>query len=245
MQKYEKKQPRHPFICQFKKNVYLCHMEKMNETAAQMAAFLLQVKAIKLNNDNPFTWASGRKSPIYCDNRVTLSYPEIRTFIRQRFVDVITEYFGDVDVIAGVATGGIAQGALVAQELGKPFVYVRSEEKKHGLTNQIEGEIHSGQTVVVIEDLVSTGKSSLIAVHALRDKGCIVKGMAAIFTYGLEVARKNFEEANVELHTLTNYDTLIQVAQKEEYILQSQMQSLADWRSNPEKWSDDHLKLNQ
>jgi len=207
-----------------------------------MATFLLQVKAIKLNNDNPFTWASGRKSPIYCDNRITLSYPEIRTFIRQRFVEVINEYFGEVDVIAGVATGGIAQGALVAQELGKPFVYVRSEEKKHGLTNQIEGEIHSGQTVVVIEDLVSTGKSSLIAVHALRDKGCNVKGMAAIFTYGLEVARKNFEEANVELHTLTNYDTLIQVAQKEEYIQQHQMQSLADWRSNPEKWSDDHMQ---
>lgn len=217
-------------------------MEKFNEIAAQMATFLLQVKAIKLNNDNPFTWASGRKSPIYCDNRITLSYPEIRTFIRQRFVEVINEYFGEVDVIAGVATGGIAQGALVAQELGKPFVYVRSEEKKHGLTNQIEGEIHSGQTVVVIEDLVSTGKSSLIAVHALRDKGCNVKGMAAIFTYGLEVARKNFEEANVELHTLTNYDTLIQVAQKEEYIQQHQMQSLADWRSNPEKWSDDHMQ---
>lgn len=217
-------------------------MEKFNEIAAQMATFLLQVKAIKLNNDNPFTWASGRKSPIYCDNRITLSYPEIRTFIRQRFVEVINEYFGEVDVIAGVATGGIAQGALVAQELGKPFVYVRSEEKKHGLTNQIEGEIHSGQTVVVIEDLVSTGKSSLIAVHALRDKGCNVKGMAAIFTYGLEVARKNFEEANVELHTLTNYDTLIQVAQKEEYIQQHQMQSLADWRNNPEKWSDDHMQ---
>ncbi|MDO4217706.1 MAG: orotate phosphoribosyltransferase [Bacteroidales bacterium] len=217
-------------------------MEKFNEIAAQMATFLLQVKAIKLNNDNPFTWASGRKSPIYCDNRITLSYPEIRTFIRQRFVEVINEYFGEVDVIAGVATGGIAQGALVAQELGKPFVYVRSEEKKHGLTNQIEGEIHSGQTVVVIEDLVSTGKSSLIAVHALRDKGCNVKGMAAIFTYGLEVARKNFEEANVELHTLTNYDTLIQVAQKEEYIQQHQMQSLADWRSNPEKWSDDYMQ---
>ena len=120
-------------------------------------------------------------------------------------------------------------------------MYVRSEQKSHGLTNQIEGEIHAGQSVVVIEDLVSTGKSSLIAVHALRDKGCVVKGMAAIFTYGLEVARKNFEDANVELHTLTNYDTLIQVAQKEEYIQQHQMQSLADWRSNPEKWSDDHM----
>lgn len=213
-----------------------------NEIAARTAKFLLQVKAVKLNNDNPFTWASGRKSPIYCDNRVTLSYPEIRTFIRQSFVDVINEVFGNVDVIAGVATGGIAQGALVAQELGKPFVYVRSEAKSHGLTNQIEGEIHSGQTVVVIEDLVSTGKSSLIAVNALREKGCVVKGMVAIFTYGLEVAAKNFEAANVELHTLSNYDALIQVAKEEEYVEDSQMQSLAAWRSNPEKWSDDHMQ---
>lgn len=213
----------------------------MNEIAANTAKFLLQVKAIKLNNDNPFTWASGRKSPIYCDNRVTLSYPEIRTFIRQSFVEVIKEQFGEVDVIAGVATGGIAQGALVAQELGKPFVYVRSEEKKHGLTNQIEGEIHEGQTVVVIEDLVSTGKSSLIAVRALREKGCVVKGMAAIFTYGLAVAAKNFEETDVILHTLTNYDTLIKVASEENYILPEQMASLTAWRVNPEKWSDDHM----
>lgn len=212
----------------------------MNETAEQTSTFLLQVKAVKLNNDNPFTWASGRKSPIYCDNRVTLSYPEIRTYIRQRFVDVINENFGDVDVIAGVATGGIAQGALVAQELGKPFVYVRSEEKKHGLTNQIEGEIHSGQTVVVVEDLVSTGKSSLIAVHALREKGCIVKGMVAIFTYGLEVATKNFSDANVDLHTLTNYDTLVKVACDQEYIMEKDLESLKTWRQNPEQWSKDH-----
>ena len=212
----------------------------MNETAEQTSTFLLQVKAVKLNNDTPFTWASGRKSPIYCDNRVTLSYPEIRTYIRQRFVDVINENFGDVDVIAGVATGGIAQGALVAQELGKPFVYVRSEEKKHGLTNQIEGEIHSGQTVVVVEDLVSTGKSSLIAVHALREKGCIVKGMVAIFTYGLEVAAKNFADANVDLHTLTNYDTLVKVACDQEYIMEKDLESLKTWRQNPEQWSKDH-----
>lgn len=212
----------------------------MNEIAEQTSTFLLQVKAVKLNNDNPFTWASGRKSPIYCDNRITLSYPEIRTYIRQRFVDYINEFYGDVDVIAGVATGGIAQGALVAQELGKPFVYVRSEEKKHGLTNQIEGEIHSGQTVVVVEDLVSTGKSSLIAVHALRDKGCIVKGMVAIFTYGLQVADKNFSEANVELHTLTNYDTLVKVACDQEYIMEKDLESLKTWRHNPEQWSKEH-----
>jgi orotate phosphoribosyltransferase len=211
-----------------------------NDMAAQMANFLLTVKAVKLNNEHPFTWASGRKSPIYCDNRVTLSYPEIRTFIRQRFVDVIRETWGDVDVIAGVATGGIAQGALVAQELGKPFVYVRSEQKSHGLTNQIEGEIHEGQSVVVIEDLVSTGKSSLIAVRALREKGCVVKGMAAIFTYGLQVAADNFAKENVELVTLTNYDTLIGVAKEHEYIRHDDLDSLSAWRVNPELWSKEH-----
>ena len=211
------------------------------DMAAQTANFLLNVKAVKLNNEHPFTWASGRKSPIYCDNRVTLSYPEIRTFIRQRFVDVIREMWGDVDVIAGVATGGIAQGALVAQELGKPFVYVRSEQKSHGLTNQIEGEIHEGQSVVVIEDLVSTGKSSLIAVRALREKGCVVKGMAAIFTYGLQVAADNFAKEDVELVTLTNYDTLITVAKEKDYIQPDALDSLAAWRVNPEKWSDEHM----
>ena len=213
----------------------------MNETATQTATFLLQVKAVKLNNESPFTWASGRKSPIYCDNRVTLSYPEIRTYIRQCFVELITEYFGDVDVVAGVATGGIAQGVLVAQELGKPFVYVRSEEKKHGLTNQIEGEIHSGQTVVVVEDLVSTGKSSLIAVKALREKGCNVKGMVAIFTYGLDVAAKNFADADVELHTITNYDTLIEVAAAQDYVKGKDLESLKTWRENPELWSEQHM----
>ena len=216
-------------------------MKMIDETAYMTAKFLLQIKAVKLNDESPFTWASGRKSPIYCDNRITLSYPEIRTFIRQRFVDAILEQFGDVDVIAGVATGGIAQGALVAQELGKPFVYVRSEEKKHGLTNQIEGEIKSGQSVVVLEDLVSTGKSSLIAVNALREKGCNVKGMVAIFTYNLDVAKKKFEGADVVLRTLTNYDRLIEVAKEEEYIKASAMESLAKWRENPEKWSEERM----
>ena len=212
-----------------------------NDMAAQTANFLLTVKAVKLNNEHPFTWASGRKSPIYCDNRVTLSYPEIRTFIRQRFVDIIRETWGDVDVIAGVATGGIAQGALVAQELGKPFVYVRSEQKSHGLTNQIEGEIHEGQSVVVIEDLVSTGKSSLIAVRALREKGCVVKGMAAIFTYGLQVAADNFAKEDVELQTLTDYDTLIGVAKERAYVHADDLESLAAWRVNPEQWSEEHM----
>ena len=211
------------------------------ETSYMTAKFLLTIKAVKLNDENPFTWASGRKSPIYCDNRITLSHPEIRTYIRQRFVDTVLEQFGDVDVIAGVATGGIAQGALVAQELGKPFVYVRSEEKKHGMTNQIEGEIKSGQSVVVIEDLVSTGKSSLIAVNALREKGCNVKGMVAIFSYNLEVAKKNFEQADVVLETLTFYDKLIEVAREEEYIKPSAMQSLEKWRENPEKWSEERM----
>jgi len=217
-------------------------MDNYYDMAAQMANFLLTVKAVKLNNEHPFTWASGRKSPIYCDNRVTLSYPEIRTFIRQRFVDMITERWGEVDVIAGVATGGIAQGALVAQELGKPFVYVRSEQKSHGLTNQIEGEIHEGQSFVVIEDLVSTGKSSLIAVRALREKGCIVKGMAAIFTYGLQVAADNFSQEKVDLVTLTNYDTLIKVARENEFIQPHDLDSLASWRINPELWSEQRME---
>lgn len=211
------------------------------DMAAKTAEFLLTVKAVKLNNEHPFTWASGRKSPIYCDNRVTLSYPEIRTFIRQRFTEIISEIWGNVDVIAGVATGGIAQGALVAQELGKPFVYVRSESKSHGLTNQIEGEIHAGQSVVVVEDLVSTGKSSLIAVKALREKGCVVKGMVAIFTYGLQVAADNFAAENVDLVTLTDYDTLVKVAHEKEYVRPEDFDSLSAWRQNPEKWSDDHM----
>lgn len=209
--------------------------------AENTAKYLLQVKAVKLNNEHPFTWASGRKSPIYCDNRVTLSYPEIRTFIREQFVEIIRKHFPTVDVVAGVATGGIAQGALVAQELGKPFVYVRSEAKSHGLTNQIEGEIHEGQSVVVIEDLVSTGKSSLIAVDALRAKGCDVKGMVAIFTYELAVAKQNFENAKVELHTLSNYSALIKVACQEKYVSEQDQESLALWRQNPEKWSDDRM----
>ena len=211
------------------------------DMAARTADFLLKVKAVKLDNEHPFTWASGRKSPIYCDNRVTLSYPDIRTFIRQSFVDIIREAWGDVDLVAGVATGGIAQGALVAQELGKPFAYVRSEQKSHGLTNQIEGEVHEGQSVVVVEDLVSTGKSSLIAVRALPEKGCIVKGMVAIFTYGLRVAEENFAKENVPLHTLTAYDTLVQVAKERDYIRHEDLESLAAWRLDPERWSDDHM----
>ncbi|MDR0790863.1 MAG: orotate phosphoribosyltransferase [Bacteroidales bacterium] len=212
-----------------------------NDIAIQTAKFLLQIKAIKLNNANPFTWASGRKSPIYCDNRITLSYPEIRTFLRQQFVSIVNDIFSEVDIIAGVATGAIAQGVLVAQDLGKPFVYVRPEEKKHGLQNRIEGEVKEGQSVVVIEDLVSTGKSSLQAVEALRERGCNVKGMAAIFTYGLEVAEIAFREAQIELTTITDYDTLITAAIKEKYINEQDIDSLRLWRLSPEKWSEDRM----
>ncbi len=216
-------------------------MKVNNDTAIQASRFLLQIKAIKLNNENPFTWASGRKSPIYCDNRITLSYPEIRTFIRQQFVAKITENFAEVDVIAGVATGGIAQGVLVAQDLGKPFIYVRPQEKQHGLTNKIEGVVKEGQTVLVIEDLISTGKSSLQVVDTLRDAGCIVKGMVAIFTYGLDVAEKAFQEKDVPLFTITNYDTLIDTAKEESYIKEEDLASLNKWRANPEKWSEERM----
>ena len=208
------------------------------ETSMALASFLLQIKAIKLNPANPFTWASGLKSPIYCDNRVTLSYPQVRTFIREGFVKMCLDKFGKPDVIAGVATGGIPQGALVAQELGLPFIYVRSEKKSHGMNNQIEGIINSGQSVVIIEDLVSTGKSSLNAVEALREKGAVVKGMLAIFTYGMEVAAENFKNNKCELFTLTNYNALIQKAAEENYIREDDLASLLEWKSNPQAWSD-------
>ncbi len=209
---------------------------KFEETALITAESLLQIKAIRLNNTNPFTWASGLKSPIYCDNRQTLSYPKIRTYIRQEFVRLINEEFGTVELIAGVATGAIAIGALVAQELGLPFVYVRSEKKGHGLENLIEGAAESGQSVVVIEDLISTGKSSLNAVEALRAAGCNVKGMVAIFTYGLVEAEENFKAAGCTLHTLTSYDYLMQKALEQNYIMDSDMQSLIKWRENPKEW---------
>ena len=208
------------------------------ETSMALASFLLQIKAIKLNPANPFTWASGLKSPIYCDNRVTLSYPQVRTFIREGFVKMCLDKFGKPDVIAGVATGGIPQGALVAQELGLPFVYVRSEKKSHGMNNQIEGVINSGQSVVIIEDLVSTGKSSLNAVEALREKGAIIKGMLAIFTYGMDVAAENFKNNKCELFTLTNYNALIQKAAEESYIREDDLASLIEWKNNPQAWSD-------
>ena len=209
---------------------------KSKDDAYKIAEYLLQIKAVKLQPDQPFTWASGWKSPIYCDNRKTLSFPKIRTFIRQQFVEAINEKFASPDVIAGVATGGIAQGALIAQDLGLPFVYVRSEAKKHGLTNMIEGVIEKGQSVVVIEDLISTGGSSLKAVDALRDAGCKVNGLIAIFSYGFDTAKMNFENAKCEFSTLCDYDTLIEQALKDNFITEKDLESLKNWRTSPDTW---------
>ena len=211
-------------------------MKLNDESALKVAEFLLQIKAIKLQPNKPFTWASGWKSPIYCDNRITLSYPKVRTYIRQQFVHVITENFGKPDVIAGVATGGIAHGALVAQEMGLPFVYIRSEAKKHGLTNMIEGVVEKGQSVVIIEDLISTGGSSLKAVEALRNAGCEVKGMAAIFTYGFKAASDNFKKEKCKLVTLSDYETLIKQALKSNFITENDSASLKEWREEPSEW---------
>ena len=206
------------------------------ESGLKVAEFLLQIKAIELSPNKPYTWASGWKSPIYCDNRKTLSYPNVRTYIRQQFASVVTEQYGKPDVIAGVATGGIAQGALVAQELGIPFIYVRSSAKAHGLGRKVEGHVESGQSVVVIEDLISTGKSSLNAVEALREVGCDVKGMVAIFSYGFKQASENFEAAKCKLATLSDYETLIEQALKENYITEKDLSSLKEWREDPKSW---------
>lgn len=207
------------------------------DKALKIAEFLLQIKAVKLNPSEPFTWASGWKSPIYCDNRITLSYPNIRTFIRQCLSEDIVAQYGNPDVIAGVATAGIPQGALVAQELGVPFVYVRSSSKGHGMQNKIEGVVEEGKNIVVIEDLISTGKSSLDAVEALRNAGANVKGLAAIFTYGFQVAEQNFEKANCPYLTLCNYDYLIEQAIKSDYISEEQRETLRSWRDSPDTWN--------
>lgn len=211
-------------------------MNKRDNSSLKVAEFLLQIKAIKLQPSDPFQWASGWKSPIYCDNRKTLSYPKIRTFIRQELVHKISDVYGKADVIVGVATAGIAQGALVAQELGVSFAYVRPEAKAHGMQNRIEGVVEPGQSIVVIEDLVSTGKSSLSAVSALREAGCEVKGMAAIFSYGFDVAVNAFNAANCPLITLTDYNTLITQALESGFISVDDLESLRDWRQNPAEW---------
>lgn len=205
-------------------------------TAQKTAELLLQINAIKLNPKSPFSWASGWKSPIYCDNRITLSFPEIRNFLREEFSKNIEKEFGKPDVIAGVATGAIGIGILVAEQMGLPFVYVRPEPKKHGRQNQIEGFLQKGQTVVVIEDLISTGNSSLMAVEALKEAGAHVKGMVAIFTYGFQISEDNFKAQNVELKTLSNYENLLSQAIAKNYITENELTTLQDWRLSPDTW---------
>lgn len=211
-------------------------MFNKSETEQQVAEFLLQIKAIKLQPDNPFTWASGWRSPIYCDNRVTLSHPTIRTYIRQKLTQLVQEEFGAVGCIAGVATAGIPQGALVAQELGLPFIYVRAKPKDHGTGSLIEGEILPGKRVVVVEDLISTGKSSLQAVDALRSAGYEVAGLVGIFSYGFDVATENFKQAKCKFFTLSNYSALLKYAEQHQYITSDDTEILRKWRSSPESW---------
>lgn len=201
-----------------------------------IASKLIEVKAIKLQPNNPFTWASGWKAPIYCDNRKTLSYPQIRSLIKLELARVISETFGDVEAIAGVATGAIAQGALVADLLGLPFVYVRSSPKDHGLENLVEGELKPNSKVVVIEDLISTGGSSLKAAEAIRNFGCEVLCMVAVYTHGFPMAEQNFEKAGVKLVTLTDYDQVIEEALRTGYISAENVELLREWRKSPETW---------
>ncbi|SFU62536.1 orotate phosphoribosyltransferase [Pustulibacterium marinum] len=207
------------------------------DTAKKTAELLLQINAIKLNPKNPFTWASGWHSPIYCDNRIILSFPPIRNYVRENMAKQVEKIYGKADVIAGVATGAIGIGMLVAEYLGVPFVYVRPEAKKHGRQNQIEGFLDKGSNVVVIEDLISTGKSSLNAVAALKEAGANVKGMIAIFSYGFDIAEKNFKEANIQLHTLSNYPYLLEQATDTNYISESELVTLTDWRKSPDTWN--------
>ena len=209
----------------------------MNNLKKDFASRLLDVKAIKLQPNEPFTWASGWKSPFYCDNRKTLAYTELRNFVKLELVHAVLEHFSDAEAVAGVATGAIAQGALVADILGLPFVYVRSKAKDHGLGNLIEGNLEKGKKVVVVEDLISTGASSLKAVEAIRKAGCEVLGMVASYTYGFDVAAKAFADANVELSTITNYEAVVKTAISEGYIKESDMQLLDSWRKDPANWT--------
>ncbi len=208
----------------------------MKNVAHLLAEKLLKINALKLQPANPFVWASGWNSPIYTDNRRTLSYPDDRSFIKIELTRMIMENFPEAEAIAGVATGAIAQGALVADMLNLPYVYVRSSPKDHGLENLIEGDLRQGQKVVVVEDLVSTGKSSLKAVEAVRNAGSEVVGMVALFTYGFPVAEKNFEEAGVKLLTLSNYNTMLEVALKTNYITEGDIETLQSWRNDPASW---------
>lgn len=207
-----------------------------NDTASKVAEFLLQIKAIKLQPEDPFVWASGWNSPIYCDNRIALSYPRVRTYIRQELVKLIEDKFGRPDIIAGVATAAIAQGALVSEALGLPFVYVRSSAKDHGRQNTIEGEVAPGQTAVVIEDLVSTGGSSLKAVEELKQNGVIVKGLVSIFSYGFDTATDNFKKAACPFYSLCDYETLLKQALDTGYVKEADLSMLQDWRKDPANW---------
>ncbi|MDR1527754.1 MAG: orotate phosphoribosyltransferase [Dysgonamonadaceae bacterium] len=209
----------------------------MNTLEQTLAKKLLKVRAIKLQPANPFIWASGWQSPIYCDNRKTLSYPAVRNFIKLELARTIIENYENAETIAGVATGAIAQGAMVADTLNLPFVYVRSTPKDHGLENLIEGDLKPGTKVVVVEDLISTGGSSLKAVEAIRNAGCHVIGMVAIFTYGFPIAAERFKEAKVKLTTLCNYDAVLDEALKTDYIDESEIKTLQEWRKNPAKWN--------
>ena len=206
------------------------------DIAKQVAKSLLQINAIILQPNNPFKWAAGWNSPIYCDNRKTLSYPEIRTFIRTSLVSAINNHYNGANVIAGVATAGIPHGALVAEELGLPFIYVRSKAKEHGKQNQIEGHFEKGQSVVLIEDLISSGKSSLEAVSALREAGMNVKGLVCIFTYGFEAAKQNFENADCNFVSLCDYENMLLQALETNYITKSELPLLQEWRKDPSIW---------
>lgn len=213
-------------------------MSNKSEIEQKVAEFLLQIKAIKLQPNKPFTWASGWKSPIYCDNRITLSHPSIRTYLRQRLSSLVQEEFGSVSLVAGVATAGIPQGVLVAQELGLPFVYVRSKPKEHGTQSLIEGEFFEGQRVVVVEDLISTGKSSLQAVDALRQAGLDVAGLVSIFNYGFDAATENFKNAKCRFASLSNYNALIDYAANNGFVSEDDLQLLKKWRENPAEWTN-------
>ncbi|MEL6941850.1 MAG: orotate phosphoribosyltransferase [Bacteroidota bacterium] len=208
----------------------------MKNQATQIAKWLLQINAIKLSPQNPFTWASGIQSPIYCDNRITLSYPDIRRGILQGFIE-LAETFDAFDAVAGVATAGIPHGALLAEKLGLPFLYVRSKPKAHGRQNQIEGKLDTGQRILMIEDLISTGGSSLQAVEAVREAGGIVVGVLAIFSYGFEKAQTAFEAANCPFATLSNYDTLLEIAVEQDFISADHLETLKAWRVAPAEWS--------
>ena len=216
-------------------------MSEREEIAKKVAEQLLQIKAIKINPENPFKWASGWNSPIYCDNRKVLSYPDTRAQVCDFFVQTIEANYKDVEVIAGVATGGIALGVMVAERLNLPFVYVRAAAKKHGMQNLVEGALDPNKNIVVVEDLISTGMSSLNAVEALRESEANILGMVAIFTYGFEQASQNFEEANVDLQVLSNYNVLIEEATKLGYVSENNIKSLQEWRVNPSNWQAESL----